>query len=280
MRTYGILVAAGHGTRMGFRKQYTLLAGLPMWERAAEALLAGGVEHVWVVVPPEDVAAVERHVTARGRESLFSVVAGGSTRCDSVRHGLSAVLSVCREQPSPVEDAPVSRMGASDAPARSVSDVLVAVHDAARPFVLAQDVEAVIAAAERCGGAVLGQPCADTIKRVDDGRIVETVPRAYLWQAQTPQVFRASWLWEAYQRLQEREVVPTDDAEVVERGLGYRVQMVRAQGWNLKVTTPSDLEFAHWLAERRWGGERACSGLDSGLTFTRLPRGGNCTSEG
>ncbi|MBX5436882.1 MAG: 2-C-methyl-D-erythritol 4-phosphate cytidylyltransferase [Alicyclobacillaceae bacterium] len=282
MRTFGILVAAGSGQRIGFRKQYAELAGLPMWERAGNALLAGGVEHIWLVVPPEDVGKVRADVQARGRHQHFSVAAGGATRHESVRQGLAALVAAWSGNPGRVDTARPASFAAVGR-AAGADDVLVAVHDAARPFVLAADVEAVVAAARRCGAAVLGRPCADTIKRVVAGAVVETIPRDDLWQAETPQVFRLSWLCAAHDAVAAaytgREEL-TDDASVVERVLGHPVQVVRSQGWNMKITTPADWECAQALASARWGGEPGCSESGSDLTYIGSPPGASCSSEG
>jgi 2-C-methyl-D-erythritol 4-phosphate cytidylyltransferase len=237
-RIFGILVAAGMGMRMGFKKQFALLAGKPIWERSGDALTAGGVERIWLVVPSDDVDAVRRHLDGEGRSDVYTVVAGGATRAESVGHGVQAILSEWEGR---------------------LEDVIVAVHDAVRPFVTPEDVRRVVEAATGCGGAVLGQPCVDTLKRVDsDLRIVGTVPRAGLWQAQTPQAFALDVLARAYADASILERA-TDDAMLVE-SLGLPVQMVRVSGVNVKITTPADLEFAQWLAERRWGDQRDAHG--------------------
>ena len=97
---------------------------------------------------------------------------------------------------------------------------LVAIHDAARPLVRPGDVARVVAAAARSGAALLAVPLRDTLKRVRDGRVVETPARDELWAAQTPQVFRTALLREALARAEADGFRGTDDAQLVER-LGH-----------------------------------------------------------
>ena len=118
----------------------------------------------------------------------------------------------------------------------------VAIHDAARPCLAETWIDEVFAAAEKSGAALLGVPVTSTLKRVGaDRRVVETVPRADLWEAQTPQVFRRQLLLDAYAH---RGTAPaTDDAQLVER-LGQPVTIVPGSPLNLKITTKDDLRLA------------------------------------
>jgi 2-C-methyl-D-erythritol 4-phosphate cytidylyltransferase len=230
---YGIVVAAGQGSRIGFRKQYAELAGKPVWRRSVEALLAGGVAKVWLTVPEDDVPDLKREVERGDLYQRVRVTAGGGTRFESVRLGLSALLRDCEA-------------GECELP------LYVAVHDAARPFVSEADVRAVVQAAGETGGAILASPCPDTVKRACDQYIAETIPREQIWLAQTPQVFRTEWMRERYF---DPDVFfsATDDAAVFE-AVGYKVRIVPATSDNRKITTPEDWEYAKWLAKRRWGG--------------------------
>jgi 2-C-methyl-D-erythritol 4-phosphate cytidylyltransferase/2-C-methyl-D-erythritol 2,4-cyclodiphosphate synthase len=161
---------------------------------------------------------------------LLPPVEGGASRQHSVLNGLEALAA----QPPD----------------------LVAIHDAARPFVRPADIAACLKAVSAPGvdGAVLGVPLADTLKRVDGGgAISETVPRAHLWRAQTPQVFRFAALLAAH-----RGAAPlgasdatalTDDAAVAERA-GLRVVMVAGHDDNRKITTAQDLQQAATMETR------------------------------
>jgi 2-C-methyl-D-erythritol 4-phosphate cytidylyltransferase len=120
---------------------------------------------------------------------------------------------------------------------------LVAVHDAARVLVQPGDVARVIAAAARSGAALLAAPVRDTLKRVREGRVVATEPRAALWAAQTPQVFRIALLRKALDEARAAGFQGTDDAQLVER-LGAPVEIVEGDPGNVKITWPADLAFA------------------------------------
>ncbi|GBD33219.1 2-C-methyl-D-erythritol 4-phosphate cytidylyltransferase [bacterium HR33] len=167
--------------------------------------------------PPEWLASL-----AGGRLHL---VAGGATRSRSVAAALSALDGSCR---------------------------IVLVHDAARPFVSAETIDRVIAAAEKGVGAVAAVPVYDTIKRSsENGRIVETVDRRSLWRAQTPQGFPREMLEAAYRKLKapNGESDPSDDAQAVEQA-GFEVVLVPDLTTNIKITTPEDFSLAEALARR------------------------------
>ncbi len=154
-------------------------------------------------------------------------VLGGAVRSESVRLALAAA-------------------GAGDP---------VLVHDAARPLLTVELVEAVLGAAAREGvdGAIAAAPVTDTIKRVDgEGVVRETLERSSLWAVQTPQVFRRAALERALDVPAEVLARATDDAWLVER-LGGRVVVVAAPRENLKVTTTLDLALAETLLAARSG---------------------------
>jgi 2-C-methyl-D-erythritol 4-phosphate cytidylyltransferase len=211
-----VVPAGGEGHRMGSdgpRKQYLELAGEPILLRSLRVFL----EHPafqWIVValPADDMASPPLFLPQG-----VTVVAGGATRGDSVRFGLDAV-------PESAE--------------------IILIHDAARPLVTRHTVDRVLAVAATGVGAVAAVPVADTLKRVDGAhRVVETVGRADLWQAQTPQGFPRRMVVDAYRRAAEEDVTATDDAALVER-YGGQVVVVAGDPRNLKVTRPQDLELA------------------------------------
>ena len=118
----------------------------------------------------------------------------------------------------------------------------VAVHDAARPCIANEWIDAVFRAAQETGAAILGIPVSNSLKRVAaDNTIEATVPRANLWEAQTPQVFRRDWLVEAYAKAGREPA--TDDAELVQR-LGHKIKVVPGSPINMKITTKDDLRLA------------------------------------
>lgn len=198
---WAVVVAAGSGERYGAPKQYAPLRGRRVldWSLDAVRAVADGV--VLVVAPGRE---------TEPEPGADAVVAGGVTRSGSVRAGLAAVPG----------DAAV-----------------VVVHDAARPAADVSLFHAVVDAV-RAGadGAVPGVPVVDTVKRVRDGEVVETLPRAELVAVQTPQAFAASALRRAHADGGEA----TDDGALVEAA-GGRVVVVPGDPRNVKLTTPEDL---------------------------------------
>lgn len=131
---------------------------------------------------------------------------------------------------------------------------LIAVHDAVRPFVQPEHIRQCCQKAGEKGAAILAVPVRDTLKVVNaDTSIRETPDRQRYWKAQTPQVFRANLLREAFQKAKEQERVGTDDASLVE-WLGHKVYVVKGSRENFKVTYPEDLERAAQLLNEK--GER------------------------
>jgi len=130
---------------------------------------------------------------------------------------------------------------------------LVAVHDAARPFVTADVVQRALECAARHGAALVATPARDTVKEVHaDGWVESTPPRDRLWMAQTPQVFRADILRRAHERALAKGVVGSDDSMLVER-IGVRVHVVPGNDDNRKITTQADLRWAEWVVSNRQG---------------------------
>lgn len=200
MSVWSIVVAGGAGTRFGFAKQFAALHGRRVVDLAVAAAAASS-DRVVLVLPP-DVEWDGDEVTA--------VVVGGATRSASVRAGLGAVGS-----------------GAE----------IIVVHDAARPAATAELFQRVIGAVRGgADGAVPVVPVADTLKRVEGDRIVETLPRRGLVAAQTPQAFRAARLRAAHAGGDDA----TDDAALVE-AIGGTVVVVAGDASNVKVTVPADL---------------------------------------
>lgn len=227
MTTAALVLAAGRGERLGagLPKALVRLAGVPLVVRAIEAIAAAAeIERVVPVIPPGEADRFAPLFEALGASAkLAAPVEGGAERQDSVRAGLAA-------------------LGAEVG--------FVAVHDAARALVRPDDVSRVVAAARRDGAALLAVPVRDTIKRVRDGRVIETPSRAECWAAQTPQVFRLELLREALAKADAEGFVATDDAQLVER-LGVAVRVVEGDPGNLKITGPDDLTAAEaWLRAR------------------------------
>ena len=215
-----ILPAAGQSSRFRDKekKVFATLDGRAVWLRAAEAFVnRDDVVQTLVVVAPGDMETFKTRYGAHLGLLGVEVVAGGSERFESVANALARVRD----------------------------DVeLVAVHDAARPCVTASMIDDVFTAAAKTGAALLAVPVGDTVKRGDSsGKVEATVPRAGLWLAQTPQVFRRDWLVEAYARRGELGRDVTDDAQLIEAA-GRAVYLVTGGSTNVKITTREDLALA------------------------------------
>jgi 2-C-methyl-D-erythritol 4-phosphate cytidylyltransferase len=215
-----LIVAAGLGERLGAGRPKALveLAGRPILHWSVDVLASvPAIEQIVVALP----VGVEAPAGTQG-------VQGGAVRSESVRLALAATGDV----------------RGSD---------LVLVHDAARPLLTVELVEAMLTAAEGEGvdAAIAATPVTDTIKQADgDGVVRQTLDRAGLWAVQTPQVFHRGALERALDVPDDVLALATDDAWLVERA-GGRVMLVAAPKDNLKVTTALDLDLAELLLARR-----------------------------
>ena len=232
MSTFALIPAAGSGTRApGDRpKQYVALAGHPMLWHAVRALCVPPIEKVFVVLAPDDTHFGALEWTAFG-ERLEPLWCGGASRRESVYNGLVASRDDWN------------------------ADDWMLVHDAARPCLPAQDLQALLAecSADEIGG-ILALPVAETVKKAakdESGRhrILSTQDRAQLWLAQTPQMFRAGLLVQA---LQLARGAVTDEASALEQ-MGLKPILVAGSRENIKVTWPEDFAMAESLLGRRAG---------------------------
>jgi 2-C-methyl-D-erythritol 4-phosphate cytidylyltransferase len=237
MRASAIIVAAGSGTRLGFDlpKAFVELGGRPLLSYSLRTIaVVSWIEEVVIAVPDRMQARTRALIKEIGLEIPVKITPGGAERQDSVRLALDLTSSEAE---------------------------MVVVHDAARPFAMPAMFEAALVAAERCGGAIAAIPVADTLKRVGESRddsaanartIVETVARAHLWQAQTPQAYRRKLLVQAHQRAVTARIVSTDDSNLVE-DIGVQVEIVDGSALNFKITTSEDLYLAELAAAKAPG---------------------------
>ncbi len=220
MATFAVILpAAGKSSRFHdkhYKKPFARLGDRAVWLHAADKFLnREDVKQLIVIVSPEDREDFYQRFGANLAILGIEVVEGGAERTDSVRKALAQVKDGID---------------------------FVAVHDAARPCIAMEWIEAVFSEAQQSGAAILAIPVASTLKRVRaDATIEATVPRAHVWEAQTPQVFRRDWLIAAYANAGTEPA--TDDAELVQR-LGHSVKVVLGSPINLKITTKDDLRLA------------------------------------
>jgi 2-C-methyl-D-erythritol 4-phosphate cytidylyltransferase len=213
-----VIAAAGEGRRMGgIDKVFAPLSGRPVISYVLDAFeKCDAVSQIIVVVSKNNVEKCRELIAGEKRSKTIEVCAGGKRRQDSVTAGLKE-LRECD---------------------------WVVIHDGARPLVTKELIEEGLAVARETGAAVAAVPVTDTIKAAGDDRIVrQTPPRQNLWAVQTPQVFRADIILEAYQN-PKGEV--TDDASLVE-ALGGKVKLYMGSYDNIKITTAKDLLVAEVL---------------------------------
>jgi 2-C-methyl-D-erythritol 4-phosphate cytidylyltransferase len=206
----------------GVDKIFAPLGGQPLLCYAIHRFnRSESVDTIVVVVRRDQVSATEELVHSRGWSKVEAVVPGGERRQDSVAMGMAALPQV----------------------------EYVAVHDGARPFVSDMLVEHCIRAAVATGAAIPAVPPTDTMKRVGPAAMVETIDRASLWAAQTPQVFSRELLARCLRFADLHHLHVTDESSIAEI-LGVCVSIVPGERWNFKVTTPEDLELAEWVLTR------------------------------
>ena len=223
MKKYVIIVAGGKGLRMGTEvpKQFLPVGGKPVLMRTMEAFRAYDEALEMIVVLPAEQQAYWQELCHNHAFTIPHRVAdGGKTRFHSVKNGLDLV-----------DD-----------------DGLVGVHDGVRPFVAREVIAACYHEAETCGAVIPVVDVVETVRHLTiDGRST-TVNRADYKLVQTPQVFRADWLREAYDCPYTSEF--TDDASVVEAS-GRTVALCAGDYANIKITTPTDLLFAEAILKSR-----------------------------
>lgn len=228
-----ILPAAGKSSRFsqGVKKVFTDLKGRAIWLRSAELFVnRPDVVQTLIVIAEEDRDWFKEKFAPNLAFMNVQIVTGGKERFDSVRKALELVTSEAD---------------------------YVAVHDAARPVMVPDWVDAVFNAARKTGAAIPAVPVTSTLKQVTDKqgtggqgtdgqgtgghRIEKTVSREHLWMAQTPQVAKREWLLDAYGKI--GSLHPTDEAQLLEQA-GYPVEVVEGSPLNLKITSKSDLHLA------------------------------------
>jgi 2-C-methyl-D-erythritol 4-phosphate cytidylyltransferase len=217
---WAIVPAAGVGTRMqsGIPKQYLPLSGKPVLRHTLERLTSHPrIQGVLLGIAAGDTRSdgATRPVLAK----FLGTYTGGASRAETVLNGLRAL------------------------PAPAGEHDWALVHDAVRPCVRHDDIDFLLAEVGDAGG-LLALPMADTVKRADPADCVtETVPRAGLWRALTPQLFPVGLLTRALEQARAQGVDPTDEAAAVER-LGLRPRLVAGHPDNIKITLPRDLALA------------------------------------
>ena len=220
-----IVPAAGVGKRMGAElpKQYLPLNQKTILECTLERLLLlPNVAGIYVVLDALDTHWPQLTLSSDPR---INIVAGGAERVDSVLAGVSAL--------------PAGK------------DDWVLVHDAARPCVTIESIECLIESLkEHAVGGILAVPVSDTLKWVKESKIESTQDRTYLWQAQTPQMFRYGLLRDCMINALTTKINLTDEASVLE-ACNYKPAIVLGRSDNIKITRPDDLLMAELILQKQ-----------------------------
>jgi 2-C-methyl-D-erythritol 4-phosphate cytidylyltransferase len=220
-----IIVAAGDSRRMGFDKLFATIAGRPVIAHTIHACERAGCVGGIIVVAREDrLAEIKKIVCDEKLKKVRSIITGGKHRQDSVRAGLDHLEATAR---------------------------YVAIHDAARPLITAEQIERVFEQCRIHAAASLAEPITDTLKYADaEFFVTGSVDRHQLYAMQTPQVFERPLIEDAYRAVYAEKASVTDEVSAVER-LGRKVVLVANTDLNFKITYPQDLALAEFVLKRR-----------------------------
>jgi len=220
-----VLPAAGSGKRMGAgqNKLFLELLGKPILIHTLEVFEQDrNCTGIWLAVKPEERVLIQEMLVSYGISKVKGLPDGGAERQHSVHS--------CMKEMEQVD--------------------IVLVHDAARPFITHDIIANLVQSANDFGAAIAGVRAKDTMKKVRDGIIEETVDRESLWMIQTPQAFRFDLIVEAEDVAEKVGFLGTDEAMLVER-LGHAVHIVESTYENVKMTTKEDLLFGEAILRRR-----------------------------
>ncbi|WP_308216639.1 2-C-methyl-D-erythritol 4-phosphate cytidylyltransferase [Pseudalkalibacillus decolorationis] len=214
-----VIPAAGQGKRMKAdrNKQLLLLDGVPLIVRTLQVFEKDDWCNGIIIVGNQiELIELKRLVSEYKLMKVLDIVVGGKERQNSVYEGVKAIKE----------------------------EILVLIHDGARPFVSLDSIHQLVLQADECGAAVLAVPLKDTIKQIEANKVVKTVDRSSLWAVQTPQAFHLSILVQAHETAEKLGYIGTDDASLVE-SIGKQVAVVEGSYLNIKLTTPEDMLFAN-----------------------------------
>ncbi|MBY0149368.1 2-C-methyl-D-erythritol 4-phosphate cytidylyltransferase [Neobacillus niacini] len=222
-----IIPAAGQGKRMGAGKNKLLLElnNIPVLIHTLKVFEEDELcEGIILAIHPQDEEEFILLLKKHNVKKVLDLVPGGKERQDSIYNALKTVKT----------------------------EGIILVHDAARPFIQKDQIHRLLDTAQKTDAAIIGVPAKDTMKTVRDNVVKATVERSSLWVVQTPQAFRFSLLYRAYEQAAKDGFVGTDDSSLVER-ISHPVTMVEGDYDNLKLTTQEDLFFAQAILQKRQG---------------------------
>lgn len=222
-----IICAAGASSRFtGKRKKpFVDVAGRAVFVRSIELFASrDDVKQIMLAISPEDEEMVQIKWGANLKFFNVKICFGGAERFETVRKALELVRDDIE---------------------------LVAVHDAVRCCVKGQWIDDCFAAGEKSGAAMLAAPVVATLKKVEEGQVVETIDRMNLYEGQTPQVFSAKLIRDAYENLKNLDKNKISDDAMLVEALGQKVSIVETDSSNIKITTVGDIAIAEAILKNR-----------------------------
>lgn len=211
MNYSAIILCAGKGSRSGlnYNKMLYRFQDKTVYEMTMELFLNDKrCKQIIVVTKKDEINDLKKLIMSNKIEYIF----GGQERQDSVYNGLQVV-----------------------------NQNYVLIHDGARPYLKIENVNDLLSCLKSNDACLLSVPVKDTIKVCKDGKVLETLPRTMLMQAQTPQAFKTSLIKECYQLGKDNNVMATDDTSLVEKFKNIEIKTVMGSYDNIKITTPEDL---------------------------------------
>ena len=221
-----IIVAAGTGSRMkkDINKQFIKLDNKEIIAYTIDKFYINNeIDDIVVVIKKDEEDYFKENILEKYNFKNIKIAYGGEERQDSVYNGIQKLDKNCE---------------------------VVLVHDGARPFVTEEIINNSIQEAKKHNAVVVGVKVKDTIKVVgEEGNIVDTPNRKYLWSVQTPQVFKYDIITKSYENAYNENYYGTDDAMLVEQ-IGYDVKMIEGSYDNIKITTQEDLNFGEQILRK------------------------------
>jgi len=224
-----VLPAAGSGKRMGAgqNKLFLKLRSIPILIHTLRVFEQDSTcTEIWLAIKPEERETIKHMLEEFNITKVKGMPNGGAER----QHSVNACVQA------------------------SVGANLILVHDAARPFIDPKVIKELTKRASETGAAIAGVKVKDTMKKVHNGIIEETIDRDQLWMIQTPQAFRYDILANAQKQAEQDQFLGTDESMLVER-LGLPVHIVESTYDNVKMTTQEDLLIGEAILQKREQGE-------------------------
>lgn len=221
-----VIVAAGKGIRFGYNKSFVNLKKKPLFIWSVEKFIESDlIDSIILVFQKNDIETAENSINQfikNDFDKIINIVSGGNKRQDSVANALKSIDNSYQK---------------------------IIIHDAARPFLSFELINNVLDATEYFDGVAPAIPVSDTIKLIENNKILNTIDRSNLVRVQTPQCFKSAPLIDSYNKAKIDNFYSTDDCALLEK-YGYNVGIVTGEMTNIKITTQEDFKYARFLKEK------------------------------